>query len=271
MRGKNFKWNRQEVEKFTEGFKKRSKSILVLAIIIIFGYLIINVNNDELGPTSQYDWAYFEKKIEIKKENSNESIGNLYIEGVAHSKGIISPAKPAEFMIFKINFESMKTEFLPTLCESYVCKKNVTVDVCLQTFNARGYNKSEKVQYPYLRNESACLKNIELYKQGDDGSAYVTYFGTSHNYNKEVVFITSGPQSLRINNFFGYAYNIENVFEVTPYSFYSELQLAKYAFLLALIGSIVVIIEIINFNNINRYSIISILVILFVCFEIIYR
>lgn len=281
MWGKNFKWKRWGNGKITEEFSKyfsKYKSILVLGLIIIFGYLIIEINENNIGPTSQYDWAYFEKNIEIKKENSNESVGHFYIKGVVRSKGIISPAKPAEFIIFEMDFSGVRTESLPNLCEGYVCSKNVTVDVCLQGYNARGYNKSEKVQYPYQRNEPACFENMILYNHGTDGFEYVSYshnkigtFGPSNDFNKEVVFITSGPQSLRIWNFFGYPYDIENVFEVSPYHFYSELQLTKYAFLLALIGLIVVIIEIINFNGFNKYySIISILVILIVCYELIF-
>lgn len=247
------------------------KDIFIYSLIILFGITIMLINDNQLGPTSQFDWVYFEKSIDIKKDNSNESVGLFYINGVIRSKGIISPAKPAEFMIFEINFRSVKKEYLlGSLCEGYICRKNVTINVCLQGFNARGYNKSESVQFPYQRNESPCIENIKLYSQGDDGFSYATYSNVfDKNLNKEVVFITSGQQSLRIWNFFGYPYDIENVFEVNPYHFYSELQLSKYAVLLALIGLIVVIIEIIKFDGFNKYSkIISIVIIVIVFIQL---
>ncbi len=237
--------------------------LLLLFVILLFfivpiiigsysSYKIYKIYYDEEGPTSNYDWVYFEKNIDIKKDNSDDSVGSFHINGVVRSKGIISPAKPAEFMIFEIDFRSVKTEFLSiysSLCEGYICRKNATVNVCLQGFNARGYNKSESVQFPYERHEPACIENIKLYNQGDDGFAYVTYSNNkSLDLNKGVVFITSGPQSLRIWNFFGYPYDIENVFEVNPYHIYSELQLNKYAYILALIGLIVVMIQIIDFG-----------------------
>ncbi|MFZ3166369.1 MAG: hypothetical protein WA130_02055 [Candidatus Methanoperedens sp.] len=246
--------NDKKINSLEKEAKYNSKFIFVLCLIILIVTLFILINEDQIGPTSQYDWIYFEKKIPIKNENSNESLGSLDINGVVRSRGIISPAKPTEFMIFEIDFRSVKTEFLPTtLCEGYICKKNVTVSVCLQSYNARGYNKSELVEYPYLRREFPCIENIKLYNQGDDGFAYVSYSNNkSLDLNKEIVFITSGPQSLRIDNFFGHPYDIENVFEVNPYHFYSELQLNKYAFLLALIGLIVVIIDIIKFFGFGK-------------------
>ncbi len=63
-------------------------------------------------------------------------------------------------------------------------QENVTVSVCLQSYNARGYNKSESVEYPYLRNELPCIENIKLYNQGNDGYDYVSYFNQSHSLNK---------------------------------------------------------------------------------------
>lgn len=246
--------------------KIKWSNLLLLFVILLFfivpiimgsyfSYKIYKIYYDEEGPTSNYDWVYFEKNIDIKKDNSNESVGQFHINGVVRSKGIISPGNPAEFMIIKnpgIEFR-LKKEFLEKsgslLCEGFICRNNATINVCLLGFNARGYNKSEQVKYTYLREEPACIENIKLDNMfGNDGMPYVIYYNDSQDFNKEVIFITSGPQSLRIDNFFGYQYYIENVFEVNPYHFYSELQLNKYAFLIALIGLIVVMIQIIDFG-----------------------
>ncbi len=226
---------------------KWSHLLLLFVIVSIIGvaYSSYMIYYDKWGPTSDYDWTYFNKNKAITSDDKR--IISASITGIVRSKGIISPKNPAELKIFRIEFDVKKEILKDSLCfRSTICRDNANATVSLEGFNARGYNESESVDYTWEREEFPEIENIIL-KKGYEDEERILYINQSE-ISKKLVFITSGPQTLRLCPEFYCSIVIEDAFEVKPYADYSELQLSKYVFLLTLIGFIVVIFQIIDFG-----------------------
>jgi hypothetical protein len=208
-------------------------SSIIISLIIVLLIILFLINHDKLGPTSKDDRRYFVKYRDMEGEH-------FRIEGFYQSKGIVSANKKIEFYITYIDYRIDK-HIKSIFGVANIAPDNITASLCPEY--AREVNDPTKI---------ACI-DVTLNKQEDN--EFVTYGGWPLYIEKDLQFMTSGKlkltSSVQYNQF-----HDDDVFDVDPTYVNAELQLNKYAFMLALIGLIVTAIEIIRFAKYNKYVII---------------
>lgn len=213
-----------------------SKQLYIFIGIFLVIIILLLINHDVIGPTSNDDIRYF---LKYRDENGE----HFRIEGFYQSKGIVSANKKIEFYITYLEYSfDKRTKSAGQVANS---PDSITAEICPEY--AHEVNSKTGRAGAYV-----ALKKWENFDT-------ITYGGKPLYIKKDLQFITSGKlklsSSVKYNQF-----HDDDVFDIDPTYVNVELQLNKYAFMLALIGLIVTAIEIIRFSNDNKHVIIVTLI-----------